>query len=207
MYQIVQRIEQPRVTPTREMTLVLARCCRCGVERAITEQNMRRANREGRECPACREQDMHHITGQRPYRIWRGMVDRTTNPDSPSWAYYGGRGITLDPRWRSFTGFWADMREGYSDGLTLERIQVNAGYRKSNCRWATNAEQQANKRTTRFVLFQGRQMHLAEFCRATGVSRGAITPYLQKHPTGDVAILAYLKSAYPRGRKSRSLIS
>jgi len=207
MYQIVQRIAQPRVTPTRAMTLVLVRCCLCGSERTITEQNMRRANREGRECPACREQDMHHMSGERPYRIWRGMVDRTTNPDSPDWGHYGGRGITLDPRWRTFKGFWADMQEGYADNLTLDRIQVNAGYTKSNCRWATGAEQQANKRTTRFVSFQDRQMHLAEFCRMTGVNRGAIAPYLQRHQTGDTAIAAYLKSKYPRGRKSRSLTS
>ena len=62
---------------------------------------------------------------------------------------YGGRGITVCDEWKnSFESFyeWA-MSNGYREDLTIDRINVNGNYEPSNCRWATIAEQQANKRS------------------------------------------------------------
>jgi len=147
------------------------------------------------------------MTHTRPYKIWRGMRDRAENPNSPDWARYGGRGIAVAPEWSDFTKFWIDMAPGYMEHLTLERVDVNGPYSKANCRWATNMEQQANKRNNREVIYRGQRMHLSEFCRRAGVTRGAITPYLKKLESGEAAMAAYLQSGYPRGRKSRSTTS
>lgn len=73
------------------------------------------------------------------------MVQRTTNPKASRWPDYGGRGIDLDPRWRDFATFLADMGER-PDGLSIERIDNDRGYWPDNCRWATAKEQQANTR-------------------------------------------------------------
>jgi hypothetical protein len=81
------------------------------------------------------------------YSIWAQMVQRTTNPAHPRWQSYGGRGIDLDPRWRDFGAFLADMGER-PDGLTLERVDNDRGYWPDNCRWATYAEQRHNRRDT-----------------------------------------------------------
>lgn len=203
MYEVLQVLERRHATTTREMTLVLARCLSCGVEREILEQNVRKANRRQQvHCLSCA---YHRMSGTRPWGIWRHMIDRCSNPRSPDFAHYGGRGVAVSPEWLSFETFWHDMQEGYSDELTIERKDVNGPYSKANCRWASNMEQQANKRTTRFISYKGEQLHLAEFCRRAGVGRGAITPYLREHTTGDAAIEAYAKSTYPRGRKSRSM--
>jgi hypothetical protein len=78
------------------------------------------------------------------------MISRTTNPQHPRWADWGGRGITVCDSWREFENFLADMGEK-PPGMTLERINNNSGYSKSNCCWATPAQQARNNRGYRLT--------------------------------------------------------
>jgi hypothetical protein len=73
------------------------------------------------------------------------MRARCRDLNHPRYAGWGGRGISVDPRWDSFPQFLADMGPR-PEGTSLDRIDNNSGYSAANCRWATPFEQAANKR-------------------------------------------------------------
>jgi hypothetical protein len=105
-----------------------------------------------------------HGVGTSTYNIWQGMVARCRSPKSKDYARYGGRGITVCESWFSFPNFLADMGERPT-GLTLDRRDNNAGYNKENCRWATQQEQDANKRNSVHITAFGETKILAEWVR------------------------------------------
>jgi hypothetical protein len=79
------------------------------------------------------------------YNAWAGMINRCHNPNNSSYERYGARGVYVCQRWRDdFLNFLADMGER-PDGMTLDRIKPHGPYEPDNCRWATPAEQRANR--------------------------------------------------------------
>ena len=88
----------------------------------------------------------HGMFGTRIYRVWSEMVQRCTNPNNQHWGHYGGRGITVCDEWRDFGTFYRDVGDRPTPGHSLDRIDNDAGYGPSNCRWATKSEQNVNRR-------------------------------------------------------------
>jgi hypothetical protein len=81
----------------------------------------------------------------RAYVSWKSARQRVMNPKCPSYPHYGGRGITMYPRWAdSFERFHKYIGDRPA-GTTLERIDVNAGYIPGNVEWATNRDQARNR--------------------------------------------------------------
>ena len=129
--------------------------CDCGKELVLQGQSLRRQDRMKPKSCGCRHGETiqsHGMTGSRIWVIWRNMRSRCSNPSDKDWVNYGGRGIKVCSEWDlSFEEFWKDMSEGYLDHLTLERINVNADYTKTNCKWATRKEQGNNTRRNVFI--------------------------------------------------------
>lgn len=114
------------------------------------------------------------MSHSRAYTSWRGMIDRCTNPNMASWKDYGGRGITVCERWRTFEHFYADMGDP-PGGMTLDRIDVDGNYEPSNCRWATTAVQSRNRRNNVFITDDGVTQTLHDWAREKGISAGTLS--------------------------------
>lgn len=93
------------------------------------------------------------------------MRQRCTNPNTPGWANYGGRGITVCDRWRRFEAFLEDMGERPSPRHSLDRIDNDGNYEPSNCRWATPQQQLGNRRGCVTVEVNGEVMNLSAAAR------------------------------------------
>lgn len=114
----------------------------------------------------------HGLSEARTYSIWKHMKQRCYNSKSTNYKDYGARGIKICDEWKnSFESFheWA-IENGYSDDLTIDRINVNGDYEPNNCRWATEKEQQNNKRISRIVEIDGVKKTIAQWSEETGVN-------------------------------------
>ncbi len=103
------------------------------------------------------------------YNTWHRMIQRTTNPNDTRYDRYGGRGITVCERWRSFENFYADMGDKPSVGMSIERINNDLGYFPENCKWATSKEQSNNTCRNHLITFEGRTQTITQWAREKGI--------------------------------------
>jgi hypothetical protein len=129
------------------------RCiCDCGNESVVRGACLRNMNTQSCGCLNTEKRrerkTTHGYSSNRIHKVWRGINDRCYNPNRTGFSNYGGRGISVCSEWRNdFTTFyqWA-IESGYSDELTIDRIDNNEGYSPQNCRWVSIHQQMANTR-------------------------------------------------------------
>lgn len=99
------------------------------------------------------------------------MRSRCNNPNTNNYKYYGAKGIKVCEEWNSFKTFydWA-INHGYSDNLTLDRIDSNKGYEPQNCHWISISEQQRNRSDNCNITINGETKCLSEWARFYGIS-------------------------------------
>lgn len=113
----------------------------------------------------------HGLKRTRLYSIWQNMKNRCRNENVPCYNAYGGRGIAVCAEWENdFQAFynWA-MLHGYSDDLTIDRIDVNGSYCPDNCRWISVMEQTNNLRKNIVLEIDGETHTIAEWSRISGI--------------------------------------
>lgn len=114
-------------------------------------------------------------TGTKVYYAWRSMRSRCLNPNNPSYHRYGGRGIVVCDEWANdFDAFFEDMGEPPTKQHSLDRIDVNGDYSKSNCRWATIIEQSLNRESTELITHNGMSMTITQWADHLGLERSVL---------------------------------
>ncbi len=115
------------------------------------------------------------------YRAWARMNERCSNIKSKDYKDYGGRGIFVCEDWKNdFIKFLYDMGE-CPDLCSIERINVNGNYEKTNCKWATAIEQANNKRNSKRLEYNGINITVSEWARKIGMHRGSLQNRIDKN--------------------------
>ena len=130
--------------------------CDCGNKKIIAAANVKWGGVRSCGCLAAEHlADMskknitHGMTGTRLYGCYKGMMSRCYREKDIHYNAYGKRGIAVCAEWKNKPDVfikWA-VSHGYSDALTLDRINVNGNYEPSNCRWIPMSEQYKNKQS------------------------------------------------------------
>lgn len=108
----------------------------------------------------------HGLTRTKEYRAWIFMKHRCYNENDKRYKDYGGRGINVCNRWiDSFENFLADMGQAPSPKHSIDRKENDGNYEPGNCRWATQKEQQNNKRNIIHVTYNKETLCLNSFCK------------------------------------------
>lgn len=123
--------------------------CDCGHFVKVRGSNLRTGNTISCGCYRAEVEKIsavtHGLSKTPTYNSWRAMLERCLNPNNSHYKHYGGRGITVCNEWLTFENFFRDVGERPS-GKTLDRKNNNGNYELCNVRWATDAEQRANKK-------------------------------------------------------------
>lgn len=157
--------------------------CVCGVGKNIRAYHVKRGNVQSCGCYQKERIRTHDLSRTPEYRIWHGMVQRTCNPNNPSYKNYGGRGITIFPLWRrSFKAFIDNVGQRPSSLHTIERIDNNKGYEPNNVKWDTRHNQNRNHRRNHMITFNGETLCIKDWAIRLGLGIHAINYRLQKWP-------------------------
>ena len=120
--------------------------CQCVCGRVIKKNlsNLKKVIKSKKHC-GCMD---HGGTGTRLHSIWQNMKQRCYNPKHTNYRHYGEIGVIICNEWKNnFAAFrdWS-MINGYSDNLSIDRIEGALIYSPSTCRWATQETQNRNQR-------------------------------------------------------------
>jgi hypothetical protein len=113
----------------------------------------------------------HDMSKTRLYKIWTDMKKRCNNKHHWAFARYGGRGIKVCEEWHTFLPFyeWATAN-GYSDSLTIDRVDNDGDYTPDNCCWVTRKAQANNKSNNILCEIDGEKFTLSQLSEKSGIS-------------------------------------
>lgn len=157
--------------------------CRCDCGNTVETRLWYLGSGKKKSC-GCLKSSQNGLGTTKLCKVWNGMHRRCENPRDKSYERYGGRGIKVCDAWSGKDGFmtfreWA-LSNGYKEGLTVDRIDVNGWYSPENCRWATYKEQNNNQTENHWVTYRGETHTISQWSDITGVSQNNIMQRLNK---------------------------
>jgi hypothetical protein len=163
--------------------------CDCGNELDVSIDELVSENTKSCGClrlDAIKEKcTIHGESGSRLYCIWSGMKNRCYSERNKHYKNYGGRGIKVCDEWKeSYENFhiWA-IQNNYHYSLTIDRIDNNGNYEPSNCRWSTMKEQNNNRRSNVYFVYNGKKQTLTQWCEELKLNYGVVNSKINRGGT------------------------
>lgn len=169
--------------------------CVCGKELEILDSRLR--NGTYQTCSCSRSENPinnHGLKHTKIYSVWSMIKQRCSNSNCKDYKHYGQRGIKICSEWEtSVQNFYNwSISNGYKEGLSIDRIDVNGNYEPSNCRWIPLKEQAKNKRNNVFITYQGETHCLNDWSKITGLSKDVLRYRLKRQKDNNVIDYSYL---------------
>ena len=154
--------------------------CDCGVVKSVAGRTLRGGSSKSCGClrseltyarlkgiQFCEPRYTHGLSKHPLYHIWIGMRQRCLYPAADNYSRYGGRGICVCDEWlNDFQAFYDwSMMNGWSDGLSIDRIDNNGPYAPWNTRWVDKYTQQNNKSTSVNITYNDCTLTVSEWSR------------------------------------------
>lgn len=173
---VIKKVESRKRNDGKTESQYLCRCD-CGNEKIIAGKCL--SDGSSKSCGCYRSEfqskrmQSHGMSNTRIYHEWDSMKNRCFNkrPGTESW---NGKGIKVCEEWMGKTGFknfykWA-INNGYSDQLTLDRIDNNKDYSPENCRWADYIIQNNNSSNNVMIEYHGEIKTIAQWAKEYGIN-------------------------------------
>lgn len=152
--------------------------CECGNRCVVQAGHLKSGHTQSCGClnrDVVKERATHRESKTHLYFVWKSMRQRCKNPNNSRYRDYGGRGIDICKEWDEFLNFkdWA-LKNGYKEGLTIDRINNDLGYSPSNCRVVDYIVQANNKRGNRVITYNGKTQTQKQWADELGINYGTL---------------------------------
>lgn len=179
--------------------------CDCGEIRIVEASHLRSGHTKSCGCSKNeRIKNLNYKLGlstSKIYYTYRNMLNRCYWDKSSESKNYKDRGIVVCDEWRNkengFENFvkWS-MKNGYSEDMTIDRINVNGNYEPNNCRWTDTITQANNKRNNKYVVVNGEKGTVGNLSRKYNIGYWNLLHYAKggkncKYPTLDIKAVQY----------------
>lgn len=180
----------------------LWRCkCDCGNEHIVAYSKL--SHGKSRSCGCLRREisanrQLKHASSRRSkrtrlYSIWLGMRERCSYEKNVNYPAYGGRGIKVCEEWnKDFCKFqeWA-LANGYTESLTIDRIDADKGYNPQNCQWIPMLENRIKQRKSRLFSFNGMTKSLTAWAKIIHMAPSRLSDYFKAHGEESTRLFLY----------------
>ncbi len=152
--------------------------CECGTKRSVRRDSLRKY----KSCGCLKNEKLkvrstkHGMYKTILYKRWVAIKQRCYNPKNSRYNRYGSLGVYMCDEWKNFINFytWA-VNNGYTDALTIDRIDNKGPYSPENCRFISNNVQQLNKSNSRIITIENISKTVKEWCEQYGINRNTFT--------------------------------
>ena len=163
--------------------------CDCGKLRKLYLPHIKSG--KSKSCGCCRKEVLkkqnvkHGMSNTKIYNIWSSMKRRCYTKTQTAYKHYGARGIKICDKWldkdNGFMNFynWA-IKNGYHEGLSIDRINVDGNYEPKNCRWVTQKVQSNNTRRNVYIVYNEEKHTLKEWSDLLNLNYKAVFNRYQK---------------------------